>query len=129
MSDINIKVPSSATYESSLEVWFYLYIYNTRKVNFIDMDIIWDKHNRIRIYVSNDSIYARCYALWDKSNTLRYDEYIDQSVKPYSWNLLRCGSEFISHKHSYFFNSIERELLTTDLPINRRGEYSSLSIT
>ena len=129
LSDISIKVPSSATYESTLEVWFYLYIYNTRTVNFIEMDIIWNKHNRITIYTSNNSVYARCYALWDKDNPLRYEEYIEQSITPYSWNLLRCGSEFISHKHSYFFNSVENELLTEDLPINRRGEYSSLSIT
>ena len=128
LNDINIKVPSSATYESTLEIWFYVYIYNTKKVKFNGIDITWNKHNRILIYTSNDSIYARCYALWDRENELRYDEYIEQSVTPYKWNVLRCGSEFISHKHSYFFNSVERELLTTDLPINRRGEYSNLYI-
>ena len=128
LNEVNIKVPSSATYESTLEIWFYVYIYNTKTVNFKEIDIIWNKHNRITIYTSNNSVYAKCYALWDMDNPLRYDEYIVQSVKPYSWNNLRCGSEFISHKHSYFFNSVQRELLTEDLPINRRGEYSNLRI-
>ena len=129
LNNIDIKVPSSATYESTLEIWFYVYIYNTKTVKFNGIDIIWNKHNRILIYTSNDSIYARCYALWDLNNELRYnEEYIEISVTPYKWNILRCGSEFISHKHSYFFNSIENELLTTDIPIDRRGEYSNLSI-
>ena len=128
LNDINIKVPSSATYESTLEFWFYVYNYNTKTVNFKGIDIIWNKHNRILIYTSNDSIYARCYALWDLDNELRYIEYTEQSVTPYKWNILRCGSEFISHKHHYFFNSEEKDLLTTDLPIDRKGQYSNLII-
>ena len=129
LNEVNIKVPSSSTYESTLEVWFYVYIYNTKTVNFKSIDISWNKHNRINIYTSNNSIYARCYALWDMDNTLRYtEEYIEQSVSPYSWNNLRCGSEYISHKHSYFFNSVEKELLTKDLPIDRIGQYSTLRI-
>ena len=129
LNDIAIKVPSSATYESTLEIWFYVYIYNTKVVNFKEIDIIWNMHNRITIYTSNNSVKARCYALWDIDNPIRYElEYIEISVTPYSWNILRCGSEFISHKHSYFFNSIQNELLTTDLPINRKGEYSVLQI-
>ena len=128
LNDVNIKVPSSATYESTLEIWFYVYNYNTKTVNFKGIDIIWNKHNRILIYTSNDSIYARCFPLWDLDNTLRYTEYIQQSVTPYKWNLLRCGSEFISHKHKYFFNSEEKDLLTTDYPLDRRGQYSSLII-
>ena len=128
LNDVNIKVPSSATYESTLEVWFYVYNYNTKNVKFKSIDIIWNIHNRILIYTSNDSIYARCYALWDVDNELRYTEYIEQSVTPYKWNILRCGSEFISHKHSFFFNSVERQLLTTDLPISRKGKYSNLLI-
>ena len=130
LNEINIKVPSSATYESTLEVWFYLYNYNTKTINFKEIDIIWNKHNRITIYTSNNSLYARCYALWDMNDPLKYTEYIEQSITPFSWNILRCGSEFISHKHSYFFNSIENELLVEkeNLPINRRGEYSNLRI-
>ena len=128
LNDVNIKVPSSATYESTLEIWFYVYNYNTRTVNFKGIDITWNKHNRILIYTSNDSIYARCYAFWDLDNTLRYTEYIEQSVTPYKWNILRCGSEFISHKHKYFFNSEERDLITVDYPTNRAGQYSNLLI-
>ena len=128
LNQIDIKVPSSVTYESTLEVWFYVYIYNTKTVNFKGIDIIWNKHNRILIYTSNNSVYARCYAFWDMNNPLRYEEYIEQSVTPYSWNVLRCGSEFISHKHSYFFNSVQREIITPDYPSERFDEYSNLRI-
>ena len=128
LNDIKIKVPSSATYESTLEVWFYVYNYNTKTLKFNGIDIIWNKHNRILIYTSNDSIYARCYALWDLDNELRYTEYIEQSVTPYKWNILRCGSEFISHKHSFFFNSESSNLLTEDPPLERKGQYSNLII-
>ena len=65
-----------------------MFIYNTKTINFKEIDIIWNKHNRITIYTSNNSLYARCYALWDMDNPLRYNEYIEQSITPYSWNNL-----------------------------------------
>ena len=129
LNDITINVPSSNTYESTLEVWVFIYSYNENQMNFKEMSIIWNKHNKITIYNSNNSLFAKCYALWDESNTGRYTEYISQSVTPYAWNNLRCGSEFISHKHKYFFGSNQQDLLTTDYPNERMGQVTTLTIT
>ena len=61
--NVSITVPSSSTNESSLEFWFYIYSYNTTNVNFKEINIIWDKHNRIQLINERNSLSARCYAL------------------------------------------------------------------
>ena len=98
-------VPSSATYESTLEVWFFAYSYNFNTFNFKKMTINWDLHNKIEVYVKGGELKAKCYALSDNSKEGLYTESIEQDILGYKWNLLRCGSEFISRNPKYFFNS------------------------
>jgi hypothetical protein len=50
IQDIQMYVPSSATYESTLEVWFFAYSYNFNTFNFKKMTINWDLHNKIEVY-------------------------------------------------------------------------------
>ena len=72
LKDININVPSSSTNESTIEFWFYIYSYNTTNINFKEMNIIWDLHNRVQIINERNSLSAKCFALWNTSNEYIY---------------------------------------------------------
>ena len=43
INDVSMYVPSSATYESTIEVWFYAYSYNLKTFNFKQMTIEWNQ--------------------------------------------------------------------------------------
>ena len=128
IQDIQMYVPSSATYESTLEVWFFAYSYNFNTFNFKKMTINWDLHNRIEIYVKGSDLYARCYALTDKSKEGLYTESIEIKIYGYKWNLLRCGSEFISQHPKYFFNIEKAPLVIKEYP-ERIGKVTTLEIS
>ena len=128
INDVSMYVPSSSTYESTIEVWFYAYSYNLRTFNFKQMTIEWNLHNKLVIVNKNNELFAKCYALWDESRELFYTEYIEQKIYGYKWNLLRCGSEFISNDHKYFFNDDEEDLLIEEYPVERIGKVTTLKI-
>ena len=128
INDVTIKVPSSGTYESTLEVWFFAYSYNLITFNFKQMTIAWNLHNKIVVYTKNNELFARCYALWDEDNESYYTEYIEQKIYGYKWNSLRCGSEFISRYPKYFFNREQQNLLIPEYPMDRIGKVTTLKI-
>ena len=128
IQDIEMYVPSSATYESTLEVWFFAYSYNFKTFNFKKMTINWNLHNKLEIYVKGTELRAKCYALSDNSKEGFYTESIEITIYGYKWNRLRCGSEFISRKHRYFFNNEERDLVIKEYP-DRVGKVTTLKIS
>ena len=138
INDVTILVPSSGTYESTLEVWFFAYSYNLNTFNFKQISIIWNLHNKIVVYVKNNELFAKCYGLWDEERESYYTENIEQKIYEYKWNLLRCGSEFISNytsdpddplnKPKYFFNGKEEKLVIQEYPEDRIGKVTQLKI-
>ena len=129
INDVEMKVPSSATYESTLEVWFFAYSYNLNTFNFKEMNIAWNLHNKITVYVKGTDLYAKCFALWDENREGFYTESIELKIYAYKWNLLRCGSEFISIKPKYFFNANQNDLVIGEYPEDRIGKITTLKIT
>ena len=128
INDVSMYVPSSSTYESTIEVWFYAYSYNLKTFNFKQMTIEWNLHNKLVIVNKNNELYAKCYALWDENRELFYSEYIEQKIYGYKWNLLRCGSEFISRYPKYFFNDVQESLQIGEYPESRIGKVTTLRI-
>ena len=128
IQDIEMYVPSSATYESTLEVWFFAYSYNFNTFNFKKMTINWDLHNKLEIYVKGTDLYARCYALSDNSKPGLYTEALEQKIFGYKWNILRCGSEYISRYPKYFFNKNQTDLVIKEYP-ERIGKVTTLEIS
>ena len=128
IQDVEMYVPSSGTYESTLEVWFFAYSYNFNTFNFKKMTINWDLHNKIEVYVKGDKLVAKCYALSDNSKEGLYTESIEQVIYGYKWNKLRCGSEFISRYPKYFFNEVENNLVIKEYP-DRVGKVTTLKIS
>ena len=128
IQDVEMYVPSSATYESTLELWFFAYSYNFETFNFKKMTINWNLHNKIEVYMKGNDLTAQCYALSDNSREGFYTESIEQKITKYRWNKLRCGSEFISRRHKYFFNQQENDLVIKEYP-DRVGKITTLKIS
>ena len=131
LSDVNIKVPSSATNESTIEFWFFIYSYNTTNVNFKEINIVWDKHNRVQIMNEKNSLSAKCFALWDSSNEIKFADLGQTiSVVPFVWTSIRCGSDINLPTYKQFFNTYERSISVREdfLPYDRWNQPTNLSI-
>ena len=129
VEDVEMYVPSSNTYESTLEVWFFAYSYNLNTFNFKQITINWNLHNKIVVYVKGTKLMARCYALSDNSKEGFYTEYLEQEIYGYQWTSLRCGSEFISNNHKYFFNRLPEENLVIKEYPDRLCKVTTLKIS
>ena len=111
LEDVNITVPSSSTNESTLEFWFYIYSYNTTTINFKEINIIWDYHNRVQILNEKNSLSARCYALWNSSDTTKYTDLVQSmSVTAFGWISIRCGTNINLPTYKHFFNTYEKTI-------------------
>ena len=129
LNDINIVVPSSSTNESSIEFWFFIYSYNTTNVNFKEINIGWDLHNRVQIKNEKNSLSAICYALWDHSDDSKWSDLIQTiSVTAFGWTLIRCGSDINVPTFRHFFNTYEKVIKTEVLPYDRSDSPSNLYI-
>ena len=129
LNDVEITVPSSSTNESTIEFWFFIYSYNTTNVNFKEINFIWDKHNRIQIINEKNSLSAKCYALWDTSDTTKYNDLIQTfSVTAFTWTSLRCGSDINLPTYRHFFNTYETTFKIKEelLPYDRCNSPTSL---
>ena len=108
LNDVSIRVPSSSTNESTIEFWFFIYSYNTTNVNFKEINIVWDLHNRVQIINEKNSLFARCYALWDSSDTTKFTDLVKSiSVTAFGWTSIRCGSNINLPTYKHFFNTLE----------------------
>lgn len=109
------NINSSTTGESSLEFWVYVYSYNKVALQFEQISVIWDLHNRVTIVNSSNSLLVSCYSLVDLSNMSRYNEKQDLTMIPYNWNLVKCGTNLLTKKYS--INNSPKDLQTTDIPV------------
>ena len=129
LNDINIIVPSSSTNESSIEFWLFIYSYNTTNVNFKEINIGWDLHNRVQIKNEKNSLSAVCYALWDHTDDTKWSDLVQTiSVTAFGWTLIRCGSDINEPTFRQFFNTYEKVIKTEVLPYSRSENPSTLYI-
>lgn len=70
MTISNIKMAKEKEY--SIEFWFYLYTYNNSLNTFNGHEIIWDYHNRIRIFNLDNSLFTGCTPIFDYSKADDY---------------------------------------------------------
>ena len=109
--NVNIKVPPSKTNESSLEFWFYIYSYNTTNINFKEINIIWDKFNRVQIVNQKNSLSAKCYALYNSEEPDKFSDLVQSiSVTAFGWTSIRCGTNLNEPTFTHFFNTYEQTI-------------------
>ena len=129
--EVSITVPSSSTNESTLEFWFYIYSYNTTNINFKEINIIWDKHNHVRIINEKNSLSAKCFAIHDSSDPNRFTDLVQSiSVTAFGWTSIRCGTNLNLPTMKHFFNTYEKTI-NPDIriiPYNRWDQPTSLII-
>ena len=131
LDPVDIIVPSSNTNESSLEFWFYIYSYNTTNINFKEINIIWDKHNRVQIINDKNSLSAKCYALCDVSDPNKFTDLVQSiSVTAFGWTSIRCGTSINLPTFKHFFNTYEKTInpAIEILPYDRCNHTSNLII-
>ena len=129
---VNITVPSSSTNESTLEFWFYIYSYNTTNINFKEINIIWDKHNRVQIINEKNSLSAKCYALYDSNDKNKFSDLVKTiSVTAFGWTIIRCGTSINRPTFTFFLNGNEGTFssnLENSIPYDRIFSESNLII-
>ena len=133
LNDFELKVPSSSTNESTIEFWFFIYSYNTTNINFKEINIIWNNHNKVQIINDKNSLSARCYALWDDDddNPSKFSELVQTiSVTAFTWTSIRCGTNINKPNYKHFFNTYEKTISVKEdyLPYNRNKNPSLLKI-
>ena len=116
LNDIEMSVPTSQTFESTVEFWIFIYSYNSETSKFVSTTIDWDLHNRVIIANKDNTILVDCYAFYDKSDPYKYTEKLTLSISGYSWIYIRCGTDYISQEKNYFLNNQEEKLVTQDYP-------------
>ena len=129
LDDIDIKVPSSITKESTLEFWFYIYYYKSMN-SFNMINIEWDLHNKIQISNLNNvnnELNIKCFPLYSIDNSNLFTESISLNIESKKWIYLSCGTNLILKKK--FLNNDDSDLLIHEnLFPNRENYISSLKI-
>ena len=122
IQDVSITVPTSYTLESTLEFWIFIYSYNMDQNNFEKITVRWNLHNQVEIYLNSNTIYAKCYAIADRSDLSKYPAFLTDTISGYKWVNLRCGTDLKgnSDQRTFFFNSMKSDLVITELP-NRQS--------
>ena len=57
LEDVEIKVPTSQTLESTLEFWVFIYSYNSESIKFNSISIEWNLHNQYHILDMSKNIH------------------------------------------------------------------------
>lgn len=117
-------MPSSKTPESTIELWMFIYSYNSNPNNFEEINIEWSLHNKIQIANNANTLFVRCYPLYDIDDPTKWTENTSISFPFFQWNLVRCGSDL--RFRNYFLNGSSNVIKTTSIPI--RGEESTFQI-
>ena len=103
--------PMSETKEYTIEFWLFVYSYNQVTMNFKNMYIEWNYHNRLRLYNEQNSLKVNCQPIWKDHDFIstNYPDVKQGSLKYYQWNYVRCGTDYKNKK--YFLNTnVEYEL-------------------
>ena len=116
LNDVEMRVPTSQNFESTVEFWVFIYSYNSETSQFNSISIEWNLHNKVLIKNEANTLYAYCWAFYDVDNPDRYTEKLTLSISGYSWLYIRCGTDYISRQKKYFLNNQEEELKTSDYP-------------
>ena len=116
-------VPITKSMEYSMELWVFVYSYNTDTNNFKDIHIEWSKHNKIYIYNENQSLRVKCFPIFDGDNTAKYEDNKVASIAFYQWNYIRCGTNLLTK--NYYLGTIQTALTTSEDYI----DYSTLDTT
>ena len=98
--------PMSETKEYTIEFWLFVYSYNQVTMNFKNMYIEWNFHNRLRLYNEQNSLKVNCQPIWKDYDfiTTNYPDVKQGSLKYYQWNYIRCGTDYKNKR--YFLNTI-----------------------
>ena len=101
------NAPVTKTLEYTIELWLYIYSYNTINKNFRQLFIEWNYHNKLTIY-HDTNIRVKCEPIFD-STSENSDKITDNSLSSFSyykWNFIKCGTDLNNLKYFFMNNEI-----------------------
>ena len=99
------RIASSATGESTLEFWVYIHQYVDNSSNFKEINLDWNKHNRVQILGTT----VNCYPLVDITDYTKFSSPRVGTITFDAWNYVQCGTDLVQG---------ETFVRTTHSPIN-----------
>ena len=108
--NVQYDVNKSDTNEYTLEFWFNIHHYVNTVYSFLQLDLIWDLHTRVKLVHSIYQITVDCYPLTEASDLSKNSEKLFENMFYNQWNFVRCGANFRTSK--FFMNSNETTLNT-----------------
>lgn len=122
----NIKMAAQKEY--TIELWFYLYTYTNSTAAFDSHEIIWDYHNRLRIFNSNSTVLSACTPIYneDKDTELAATEKAETITNAlFNWVYLTCS---VNVNTKSFYNHRLNDY-TIETPINLYPDFSTRDTT
>ena len=106
------KAPITKTQEYTIEFWLYVYSYREIS-NFKELYLEWNFHNKITLYIDNNSLKVDCQPIWRSYDfpTALYSDVKSDSLQHGAWAYVKCGTDLKNKK--YFLNSITEYDLKT----------------
>ena len=118
MQDISLSVKGSKNKEMTMEFWALSHSYKSN--NFNEINLIWDKHLRMKIMsVDSSTLNAKGYALADANDQSIYDSYTNtmmttSNANKSEWHFYRISSMFNEYGLNYYVN---RDLEATSVQV------------
>ena len=106
------KALITKTQEYTIEFWLYVYSYREIS-NFKELYLEWNFHNKITLYIDNNSLKVDCQPIWRSYDfpTALYSDVKTDSLQHGAWAYVKCGTDLKNKK--YFLNSITEYDLKT----------------
>ena len=106
------KAPITKTQEYTIEFWLYVYSYREIS-NFKELYLEWNFHNKITLYIDNNSLKVDCQPIWRSFDfpTALYSDVKTDSLQHGAWAYVKCGTDLKNKK--YFLNTITEYDLKT----------------
>ena len=107
------NTPITKTQEYTIEFWVYVYSYNQEVINFKELYLEWNFHNKITLFVDNSNLKVNCQPIWRSNDfsTILYPDIKTDSLQDKAWRYVKCGTDLKNKK--YFLNSITEYDLRT----------------
>jgi len=106
------NAPITKTQEYTIEFWLYVYSYREIS-NFKELYLEWNFHNKITLYIDNNSLKVDCKPIWRSYDfpTALYSDVKTDSLQHGAWAYVKCGTDLKNKK--YFLNTITEYDLKT----------------
>ena len=119
------NISNTTNDEIAIEFWVHIHSYTGLKFDYLD--VIWNKHARVRVINDGGIFKAQCFPYSDSSNLTIYPHSYDINFTEYSWFYVRCASD--NYYKKFYINTMIELDYPAPLPSFDRGKTTTLTIS